>query len=219
MINSDINQATTIEFPNSQGELNKDNTIPVKIENDNNSQEFKKEEEHIIIYSEKVSQELIILFYEKMIEILYNLSLRKNFITLVKSLNESYLYNTNIKKYPKTKETEEFFNSFKYSSIIIICLIFLTKDIDLYNNSNKKIKENLEQFIYSCLEMTNMDIIVSLKILNFVGFSRKVKKSLYNCTNQIIKIIFKKQNIISKYIKLFRTTAFKNRHRIYNRYN
>ena len=202
MINSDINQATTIEFPNSQGELNKDNTIPVKIENDNNNQEFKKEEEeHIIIYSEKVSQELIILFYEKMIEILYNLSIRKNFITLVKSLNESYLYNINIKKYPKTKETEEFFNSFKYSSIIIICLIFLTKDIDLYNNSNKKIKENLEQFIYSCLEMTNMDIIVSLKILNFVGFSRKVKKSLYNCTNQIIKIIFKNkisyQNILN----------------------
>ena len=202
-INSNINQVITIELPNSQSCINKDNTNKIKdIENKKDINEDKKEEETpLIIYSEKASQELIINFYEKMIEIIYNLTIRKNFISLVKSLNESYLYNINIKNYPKTKEIDEFFNSFKYSSIIIICLIFLIKDLDLYENTKKKIKDNLEQFIYSCLDETNKDIITSLKIINFMNYSRKIKKSLYNCINQIIKILFKNktsyQNILN----------------------
>ena len=147
-----------------------------------------------IIYTEKVSQELIINFYEKMIDIIYNINIRRNFIALVKSLNESYLFNINVKNFPRTKETDEFFNCFKYSSLIIICLIFLTKDTDLFNNTKKKVKEYLEHFIFSCLDNTNTDIIISLKIINFMNFFRKTKKSLYNCTNQIIRILFKNKS-------------------------
>ena len=126
-----------------------------------------------------------------MIDVIYNLNIRRNFIPLIKSLNESYLFNINIKKFPKTKETDEFFNSFKYSSLIIICLIFLTKDLDLYENTKTKIKEHLEHFIFSCLDATNRDILISLKIINFISFFRKTKKSIYNSTNQIIRILFK----------------------------
>ena len=188
--NFNLTQALTIELPNYQSELNKDYSDPNK-KNDNEN--FENEEPHII-YTEKASQELIINFYEKMIDIIYNINIRRNFTNLVKSLNESYLFNINVKNFPRTKETDEFFNCFKYSSLIIICLIFLTKDIDLFNNTKKKIKEFLEHFIFSCLDNTNTDIIISLKIINFMNFFRKTKKSLYNCTNQIIRILFKNKS-------------------------
>ena len=189
-INSYFNPAITIEIQNSQTELN--NIISMKNSQYNNKEDIKiKEEEPIIIYSEIASQELIINFYEKMIDITYSFSFRKDFIALVKSLNESYLYNLNINKFPKTKEVDDFLYSFKYSSIIIVCLVFLSKDYDLFDNTKKKIKDFLEQFIITCLESTNKDIILSLKIINFLNPSRKIKKTLYNCVYQILRILFK----------------------------
>ena len=189
-INSYFNPAITIEIQNSQTELN--NIISMKNSQYNNNEDIKiKEEEPIIIYSEIASQELIINFYEKMIDITYSFSFRKDFIALVKSLNESYLYNLNINKFPKTKEVDDFLYSFKYSSIIIVCLVFLSKDYDLFDNTKKKIKDFLEQFIITCLESTNKDIILSLKIINFLNPSRKIKKTLYNCVYQILRILFK----------------------------
>jgi hypothetical protein len=197
--NFNLTQELTIELPNYQSELNKDYTKPNK-KNDNENIENKEKEEPYIIYTEKVSQELIINFYENMIDIIYNINIRRNFIALVKSLNESYLFNINVKNFPRTKETDEFFNCFKYSSLIIICLIFLTKDTDLFNNTKKKVKEYLEHFIFSCLDNTNTDIIISLKIINFMNFFRKTKKTLYNCTNQIIRILFKNK---PSYLNIF----------------
>ena len=189
-INSYFNPAITIEIQNSQTELN--NIISMKNSQYNNNEDIKiKEEEPIIIYSEIASQKLIINFYEKMIDITYSFSFRKDFIALVKSLNESYLYNLNINKFPKTKEVDDFLYSFKYSSIIIVCLVFLSKDYDLFDNTKKKIKDFLEQFIITCLESTNKDIILSLKIINFLNPSRKIKKTLYNCVYQILRILFK----------------------------
>ena len=187
-INSNMNQVITIELPNINKNISKNTEENNLIDN---RKEIKEEEETYAIYTEKASQELIINFYEKMIDVIYNLNIRRNFIPLIKSLNESYLFNINIKKFPKTKETDEFFNSFKYSSLIIICLIFLTKDLDLYENTKTKIKEHLEHFIFSCLDATNRDILISLKIINFISFFRKTKKSIYNSTNQIIRILFK----------------------------
>ena len=192
--NLNLNKVLTIELPNSQSEINNKNDTNRNKKNDNDNKDKERNTENEkphIIYTEKASQELIINFYEKMIDIIYNLNIRRNFITLVKSLNESYLFNINVKKFPRTKETDGFFNCFKYSALIIICLIFLTKDPDLFDNTKKKIKEYLEHFIFSCLDNTNTDIIISLKIINFMNFFRKTKKTLYNCTNQIIRILFK----------------------------
>ena len=68
-------------------------------------------------------------------------------------------------------------------------------------------KEFLDQFIFTCLDSTNQDIILSLKILNFLNISRKIKKSLYNCVNQILRILFKTresyQNIFNCLEQLF----------------
>lgn len=193
LVNTPLNKIITIELGNSQKESIKNDNLDNNKYKDTeiNIRTEKKEEEPLIIYTEKVSQELIINYYDNMLDIIHSFSFRNNFISSVKSLNEIYLYNLNIRKFPETKETEDFFHCFKYASIIIICLIFMTKDIDLFENTKKKIKENLEQFIYTCLEMTNKDIILSLKILNFINSYTKNKKSLYNCANQIIRILFK----------------------------
>ena len=198
IVNSPLNKIITIEVANSQKESIKNENILKDIDNNNkynntqiNIRTEKKEEEPLIIYTEKASQELIINYYDNMLDIIHSFSFRNNFISFVKSLNEIYLYNLNTRKFPETKETNDFFHCFKYASIIIICLIFMTKDIDLFDNTKKKIKENLEQFIYTCLEMTNKDIILSLNILNFINSYTKNKKSLYNCVNQIIRILFK----------------------------
>ena len=204
-INLILSPAITNDLQNKT-ELN--NFNHTKISQNNNNENIKtQDEEPIIIYSEIASQTLIINFYEKMIDITYSFSFRKNFISLVKSLNETYLYKINLNKFPKTKEVDDFLYSFKYSSIIIVCLIFLSKDYDLFEHTKKKMKELLDLFIFTCLDSTNQDIILSLKILNFLNISRKVKKSLYNCVNQILKLLFKTresyQNIFNCLEQLF----------------
>ena len=80
------NQKIEIDIPNSQTETKNESTSPNKITTsiDFNKITIEKIEETIIIYSEKECQELIINFYEKMIDIIYNFHLRKNFINLVK---------------------------------------------------------------------------------------------------------------------------------------
>ena len=151
----------------------------------------KEKKEIIILYTEKETQKIITEFYDDLIEILYCFNSRKTFVSLVKSINQKHLCNFNSKKFPKTQESKDFLESFKYSSIIIVCFIFLAKDSKLYENSAKKIKENVEQFVYTCLDNINRTNIFSLKIINFIQRFRKIKKSLFGCTSGIIKILFK----------------------------
>ena len=152
---------------------------------------IKEKEETISLYTEKESQKIIVNFYDDFIEILYCYNSRKTFITLAKSLNDKYLYKFNAKKFPNTKECKAFLESFKYASIIIVCFIFLVKDYNLYENSAKKIRDNLEQFVFTCLDNIDRTVIFSLKIINFVQRYRKIKKSFFGCTSNIIKILFK----------------------------
>ena len=154
----------------------------------------KEKKEIIIPYTEKETLKIITEFYDDLIEILYCFNSRKVFVSLVKSINQKHLCNFNSKKFPKTQESKDFLESFKYSSIIIVCFIFLAKDSKLYENSAKKIKENVEQFVYTCLDNIDRTNIFSLKIINFIQRFRKIKKSLFGCTSWIIKILFKNKS-------------------------
>ena len=159
--------------------------------NISNLTDIKAKKEIIIPYTEKETLKMITDFYDDIIELLYCFNSRKAFVSLVKSINQKHLCNFNSKKFPKSQESKDFLESFKYSSIIIACLIFLAKDSKLYENSAKKIKENLEQFVYACLDNIDRTNIFSLKIINFIQRFRKIKKSLFGCTSGIIKILFK----------------------------
>ena len=156
--------------------------------------ENKENKEKIKKYTKKESQKIIINFYDDFIEILYCYNSRKMFIALVKSFNEKYLNNFNCQKFPDTKESKAFLESFKYSSIIIVCFIFMMKDIKLYENSIKKTKENFEQFIFTCLDSMDKTVIFSLKIIAFIQKYRKIRKSLFGCTSGIIKTLFKNKS-------------------------
>ena len=162
--------------------------------NISNLTDNKVKKEIIIPYTEKETLKMITDFYDDVIELLYCFNSRKTFVSLVKSINQKHLCNFNSKKFPKTQESKDFLESFKYSSIIIACLIFLAKDSKLYENSAKKIKENLEQFVYTCLDNIDRTNIFSLKIINFIQRFRKIKKSLFGCTSGIIKILFKNKS-------------------------
>lgn len=185
-INLSLNPLT-IELPNSQTELH----LSDKTENSNKIEKKIEQEISTDTYTEKYCQEFISTYYDNMIEILYNFNFRKIFISLVKSFNETYLSNINLKKFLRNKDTEEFLINLKYSSIIITSFIFLSKDINLYNNHFKKIREIYEQFLNACLDSTNKDILFSYKVFNFMNRYHKNKKKKLNCVNQIIKILFK----------------------------
>ena len=162
-------------------------------ENKGNNQK-KENKEKIKTYTRKESQKIITNFYDDFIEILHCYNSRKMFVTLVKSFNEKYLYNFNCQKFPDTKESKVFLESFKYSSIIIVCFIFMVKDIKLYENSIKKTKENFEQFIFACLDSMDKTVIFSLKIIAFIQKYKKIRKSLFGCTSGIIKTLFKNKS-------------------------
>lgn len=156
--------------------------------------ENKETKEKIKPYTKKESQKIITNFYDDFIEILYCYNSRKMFVALVKSFNEKYLYNFNCQKFPDIKESKAFLESFKYSSIIVVCFIFMVKDSKLYESSIKKTKENFEQFIFTCLDSMDKTVIFSLKIIAFIQKYKKIKKSLFGCTSGIIKTLFKNKS-------------------------
>ena len=172
----------------------KENKQNKEIEEIKEFNENKENKEKIKTYTKKESQKIIINFYDDFIEILHCYNSRKMFVTLVISFNEKYLYNFNCQKFPDTKESKAFLESFKYSSIIIVCFIFMVKDIKLYENSIKKTKENFEQFIFTCLDSMDKTVILSLKIIAFIQKYKKIKKSLFGCTSGIIKTLFKNKS-------------------------
>ena len=172
----------------------KENKQKKEIKENKGNNQKKENKEKIKTYTRKESQKIITNFYDDFIEILYCYNSRKMFVTLVKSFNEKYLYNFNCQKFPDTKESKVFLESFKYSSIIIVCFIFMVKDIKLYENSIKKTKENFEQFIFACLDSMDKTVIFSLKIIAFIQKYKKIRKSLFGCTSGIIKTLFKNKS-------------------------
>jgi len=186
-----LNNYQDIDNSKTETETEKREKENLSLSNITNTKEKK---EIIIPYSEKESLKMITDFYDDLIELLYCFNSRKTFVSLVKSINQKHLCNFNSKRFPKTQESKDFLESFKYSSIIIACLIFLAKDSKLYENSAKKIKENLEQFVYTSLDNIDRTNIFSLKIINFIQRFRKIKKSLFGCTSGIIKILFKNKS-------------------------
>ena len=58
-------------------------------------------------------------------------------------------------------------------------------------SSGKKIKENLEEFIFSCLDNIDRTIIFSFKIISYAQSYRIIKKNLFGCASGITKTLFK----------------------------
>ena len=150
-----------------------------------------KEKEIIIQFSNKESIKYITKFYEEFIDIISSFLVKKTFTKAARNFNEHFLLNFNAKKFIDNQTNRDFLKSFKYTSIVTVCFIFLSKDSSLYKSTSKKIKDSVDQFVYSCLDATDRTVIFSLRIASYYQRYRKNKRSLYGCTNGIIKDVFK----------------------------
>ena len=130
-------------------------------------------------------------FYEDFIELVNSYDSMEKYNTSINTFNQTYFFLFDIKSFPKTAMNIQFLNTFKYSAILVICLIFLSKDKKLYNDSVTKIKELLEQFLFVCINSINYKIFETEKIKNFIkNKTLNENKTLIEILNNIIGILF-----------------------------
>jgi Dullard-like phosphatase family protein len=116
----------------------------------------------------------IIHFFEELIDLNNSLENRSLLGTLLNNFNQKYYiikdtYNNEFfKKF--FKENENFEYIFKHFGIVLVCLMFLSKDETLYTNYLSDIKDLLIKLIYSSLNYVEIDgNKESNKIYNFIN--------------------------------------------------
>ena len=130
----------------------------------------------------------IIKYIEDLIDFSNAITNRNLFNSLVNSFNKKYILN-----YKDTKiDDNNFLLINKYSNIITVCLIFLSKDDNNYKFSNERLKILYEQFIFTSCK--NIKGLSSQKIKNFIKRMKPTKKALIHCVNAIIKLLFNNKN-------------------------
>ena len=183
----------------------KESITEIKNQNDNIKEDVHKKEElkqsilqkikeEEMIYKIKFTNEeflnYIIKFYEEFIQIFYSLPKKNLFTSLVIDFNKKYLFTFHNKEFPNIPIKENFFEIFKYSSIIIVCFAFMTKDLELHKKYNAKIKEPIEKFIYSIINMVGRNTLKTKLINIFIKNFKKAKRGPAFCINDVIKILF-----------------------------
>ena len=117
----------------------------------------------------------MIHFFEELIDISNSMDNRSLLATLLNNFNQKYyVINDKSKKdyLYFYKENENFEYIFKHFGLVIICLIFLSKDEVLYNTYFVNVKELLIQLIYSSLNYVEIDgNKESNKIYNFININ------------------------------------------------
>ena len=212
--NTDKNRNTNnIKKKNKAKEENtKDNTEnktsdKKNIKNKSNIKEIK------ILKKENKSKILIKSFYENFIDIYNIYESYTEYKTSINKFNETYFYLFEIKSFPdKFDINMKFLETYKYSCIIIICLIFISKDENLFKENTLKMKELLQEFIYLCINEIEYKILESSKINFFVEKIKTMNKSnnmsLIDKTNEVINLLFlEKMNEYKKIRKCLKQLA------------
>ena len=153
---------------------------------------------------EKVEEKLdqfIIHFFEDLINISNcGFESRNDFSYLINDINKKYIACFNTKKFEITDEN--FIYCFKYFCVILIVLIFFSKDDNLYKKNLVKTKENVISYIYSALCYIGYNTINHLKINNFIkNYGSRKKISMVECTLTIISTNlddFKEYSVVKK---------------------
>ena len=150
-------------------------------------------DEDIIVKINLTTEEFtnyIIKFFDEFIQIYNSLQKKNSFIPLVFEFNKKYFYGFNNKEYPEIPLKSNFFQTLKYSSIIIVCLVFLSKDGDLHKKYCGKVKEPLEKFIYSIINIVGRNSLKTKTINSFIKNFKKAKRGPVFCINDLIKLLF-----------------------------
>ena len=147
------------------------------------------------INNTKESKDSIIFlkcFYEDFIDIFNSYYSKIRYNSLINNFNKTYIFLFDIKSFPKSSMNNQFLITYKFSCILIVCLIFLSKDDQLYNDTLVKMGEYLEKFIFLCLNTFNYRILDSSKINSFINNIKNSKgeKTLNDLLNIIITLLF-----------------------------
>ena len=132
----------------------------------------------------------IIKFFDEFIQIFYCIPKKSSYISLIFEFNKIYIYSFNTKEYPDIPQRPLFFEVLKYTSIIVVCLVFMSKDLELYKKFSSKIREPIEKFIFSMINIMGRNILKSKTITGYIKSFKKAKKDPILCINDIIKILF-----------------------------
>ena len=170
-----------------------------RIEEERKKEEIKQsilrkimEEENIIKikFTNEEFINYIIKFFDEFIQIYYSIPKKNLYISLVFEFNKIFFYSFNTKEYPDIPQRSSFFEVLKYSSIIVVCLVFMSKDLELYKKFSSKIKEHIEKFIFSMINIVGRNILKSKIITSYIKNFKKAKKEPLLCINDVIKILF-----------------------------
>ena len=170
-----------------------------RIEEENKREELKQsilrkimEEENIIKLKFTIEEFInyIIKFFDDFIQIFYSIPKKSLYISLIFEFNKIYIYSFNTKEYPDIPQRPLFFEVLKYTSIVVVCLVFMSKDLELYKKFSSKIKEPIEKFIFSMINIIGKNILKSKTVAGYIKNFKKAKKEPILCINDIIKILF-----------------------------
>ena len=172
-----------------------------------------KEQKNELAKKENKSKILIKCFYEEFIEISNIYESYKEYKTSINNFNETYFYLFKINSFPTNINMNiKFLETYKCSSILIICLIFLSKDEKLYKENTLKIKELLLQYICIIINHIDYKLLESSKINLFIEnnqlMNQSPKAKLIDKLNEIINVIFlEKMNEYKKIRKCLKQLA------------
>ena len=116
--------------------------------------------------------------------------------------NKKYIYTFNYKEYPDIPIKSTFFEALKYSTLMIVCLVFMSKDLDLHKKYSSKIKEPVEKFIYSIINTMGRNELKTKVINAFVKNFKKQKRGPIFCINDVIKLLFSNEKYAKSYANL-----------------
>ena len=182
-----------------------------KEEEERKKEEFKQnalkkfKEEEIIIKIKITNEEFtnyIIKFFEEFIQIYNSLQKKNIFISLIFEFNKKYIYSFNNIEYPDIPIKNDFFEILKYSTIIVVCLIFMSKDLDLHKKYSGKIKEPIEKFIFSIINIVGRNSLKTKVINSFIKNFKKAKRGPVFCINDVIKLLFSNGKYVNAYKNL-----------------
>ena len=142
--------------------------------------------------NDKDKNNLILDFFDDLIELCYNFKEKIIFNKFTKDYNKKYIveYNKIFEKNKNAKKTN-FDYCFKYFCIILISFLFMSEDEIMYETNSDKAHLLFIQFIYSSLFYIGYQDLNSNNIKRFFKeYQLKKKISIIQCSTSIIKLLF-----------------------------
>jgi hypothetical protein len=156
-------------------------------------------EQQIMKYHQNLNKEdknsIIFLtnFYEDFIELYSQYDSQLNYISIINNFNRTYFFLFEIKSFPRTQMNKLFLQTYKYSCILDICLVFISKDEELYNVDTAKVKDLLRNFIFLCLNTINYKKLESKKVNDFMSeikYINQDKKTFVDILESMFILLF-----------------------------